>query len=138
VSAPRQQAGSSHGSTQPPAEFLKVHAAVYEANQRAMAAVRPGVAAGDLDRIARSTLEVAGYGQYFTHRTGHGIGLEGHEPPWIMAGDTTVLQEGMTFSIEPGVYLTGQFGVRIEDIVAVTQSGVRNLTGFDHTLVIKN
>jgi D-alanyl-D-alanine dipeptidase len=103
-----------------------------------MAAVRPGVAAGDLDRIARSTLEVAGYGQYFTHRTGHGIGLEGHEPPWIMAGDTTVLQEGMTFSIEPGVYLTGQFGVRIEDIVAVTQSGVRNLTGFDHTLVIKN
>jgi Xaa-Pro aminopeptidase len=122
----------------PKAEFLKAYAAVYDANQRAMAGVRPGVTTGEIDRLARSTLQDAGYGQYFVHRTGHGLGLEVHEPPWIMAGDTTVLQEGMVFSIEPGVYLVGQFGVRIEDIVAVTRSGVRNLSGFDHALVVKD
>jgi len=122
---------------QPSAEFLKVHAAVYQANQRAMAAVRPGATCEEIDRMARGTLEAAGYGPFFTHRTGHGLGLEGHEPPWIMAGDATVLQEGMVFSIEPGVYLTGRFGVRIEDVVVVTEAGVRNLTGFDHALVVK-
>jgi len=123
---------------EPLLEFLSAHAAVYEANQRAMAAVRPDLTAGEIDHIARNTLEEAGYGPFFIHRTGHGIGLEGHEPPWIMAGDTTILQEGMVFSIEPGVYLIGQFGVRIEDIVAVTPSGVRSLTGFDHSLIIKD
>jgi Xaa-Pro aminopeptidase len=123
---------------EPPVEFLKAYAAVYEANQRAMSAVRPGLLAGEIDQIARATLETAGYGPLFIHRTGHGMGLDGHEPPWIMAGDTTVLQEGMVFSIEPGVYLVGQFGIRIEDIVLATQSGVRNLTGFDHSLVIKS
>jgi Xaa-Pro aminopeptidase len=123
---------------EPPAEFLKVHTAVLEANQRAMAGVRPGVAAGEIDRLARNTLEEAGYGPFFVHRTGHGLGLETHEPPWIMAGDKTILEEGMVFSIEPGVYLVGQFGVRIEDIVAVTASGVRNLTGFDHSLIVKD
>ncbi len=122
---------------EPAAEFRRAYAAVLEANQRAMAAVRPGLTTGEVDHMARNTLEAAGYGPFFIHRTGHGIGLEVHEPPWIMAGDTTVLQEGMAFSIEPGVYLVGQFGVRIEDIVAVTPSGVRNLTGFDHALVIK-
>ena len=123
---------------EPSAEFLRAHAAVYEANQRAMAAVRPGTTASEIDHMARNTLEAAGYGPFFIHRTGHGIGLEGHEPPWIMAGDTTVLQEGMVFSIEPGVYIVDQFGVRIEDIVTVTQSGARNLTGFDHSLIIKD
>jgi Xaa-Pro aminopeptidase len=123
---------------EPSEEFLRAYAAVLDANQGALAAVRPGLTAGDIDHIARRTLEAAGYGPYFVHRTGHGIGLEVHEPPWIMTGDTTILQEGMVFSIEPGVYLTGRFGVRIEDIVAVTQSGVRNLTGFSHTLVIKD
>jgi Xaa-Pro aminopeptidase len=123
---------------EPRVEFLRAYAAVYEANQRAMAAVRPGLLAGEIDHIARNTLEAAGYGPLFIHRTGHGMGLEGHEPPWIMAGDTTVLREGMVFSIEPGVYLVGQFGVRIEDIVLTTQSGVRSLTGFDHSLVIKD
>jgi len=122
----------------PSAEFIKVHAAVLEANQRARTAVRPGVTAGEIDHIARSSLDTAGYGSCFTHRTGHGIGLEGHEPPWIMAGDTKVLEEGMAFSIEPGVYLVGEFGVRIEDIVVVTQSGVRTLTGFDRALVVKD
>jgi len=100
--------------------------------------VRPGIAAQEVDRAAREVLDATGYGQYFTHRTGHGIGLDGHEPPWIMHGNSTILEEGMTFSIEPGVYLTGKFGVRIEDIVAVTATGVRNLAGFDHALVVKD
>jgi len=122
---------------QPLADFLRAYAAEYEANQRAMAAVQPGILAYEIDHIARITLDAAGYGPYFTHCTGHGLGLDGHEPPWIMAGDLMVLKKGMVFSSEPGVYLEGQFGVRIEDIVIVTQSGVRNLTGFDHSLVIK-
>lgn len=122
----------------PTEEFLQAYNAVLDANQRARAAVRPGVAAGEIDRAARSTLEAAGYGEYFTHRTGHGLGLEGHEAPWIMSGDQTVLEEGNVFSIEPGVYLEGQFGVRIEDIVAVTADGARDLTGSDHALVIKS
>lgn len=123
---------------EPPAKFLEAHAAVYAANRRAIAAVRPGVAAGEIDRAARAALEEAGYGPYFIHRTGHGLGLEGHEPPWIMAGEPMILQEGMVFSVEPGIYLVGQYGIRIEDIVAVTQTGARTLTGFDHALVIKD
>lgn len=122
----------------PSQEFLQAHAAVAEAKRRAIAAVRPGVTAGEVDHAARSTLEAAGYGACFVHRTGHGLGLEVHEPPWIMAGDATVLQEGMAFSIEPGVYLPGRFGVRIEDIVVVTPAGARNLTGFDQTLVVRD
>jgi Xaa-Pro aminopeptidase len=122
----------------PTAEFLKVFEAVSEANQHARAAVQVGKTAGDIDDVARGVLEQAGYGQYFTHRTGHGLGLEGHEPPWIMAGDETELEEGMVFSIEPGAYLAGKFGVRVEDIVAVTKGGARTLTGFDHSLVIKD
>jgi Xaa-Pro dipeptidase len=122
----------------PTQEFTKAYEAVLQANQRAMAAVKPGVKAEEIDRIGRSTLESAGLGQYFTHRLGHGLGLDGHETPWIMHGNATTLQEGMVFSIEPGVYLTGKFGIRIEDIVVVTATGVRNLTGFDHALVIKD
>ncbi len=122
----------------PSAKFLQAYHAVLEANQKAMAAVKPGVTAEEIDHQARGALENAGYGKYFVHRTGHGIGLEGHEAPYIMAGNKTILQEGMVFSIEPGVYLEGHFGIRIEDIVAVTQSGVQCLTGFDHSLVIKD
>jgi Xaa-Pro aminopeptidase len=122
---------------EPPAEFTKAYQAVLEANERARAAVRPGVTAQEIDQAARSSLEAAGYGEYFVHRTGHGLGLEVHEPPWITATNEQVLEEGMVFSIEPGIYFSGQFGVRIEDIVVVIESGVRNLTGFDHQLVIK-
>jgi Xaa-Pro aminopeptidase len=122
---------------EPPTEFLQAYEAVLAANERARAAVRPGVAAQEIDRQARGTLETAGYGEYFIHRTGHGLGLEVHEPPWIMAGNEQLLEEGMVFSVEPGVYLPGKFGVRIEDIVAVTPTGCRTLTGFDHQLVIK-
>lgn len=103
-----------------------------------MSFVKPGVTAENIDFMARSLLEEAGYGEAFVHRTGHGIGLDVHEPPWIMAGNETILKEGMTFSIEPGAYLPGKFGVRVEDIVVVTDTGVRSLSGFDHSLVIKD
>jgi Xaa-Pro aminopeptidase len=122
---------------EPPAEFMKAYQAVLEANERGRAAVKPGATAQQVDRATRHSLEAAGYGDYFIHRTGHGLGLETHEPPWIMAGNEQVLEQGMSFSVEPGVYLPGQFGVRIEDIVTVTETGVRTLTGFDRQLVIK-
>jgi len=123
---------------EPPAEFLEAYDAVLEANTQGRAAVKPGVTAQEVDQAARSALEARGYGEYFIHRTGHGLGLETHEPPYIMAGNQQPLETGMTFSVEPGVYFPDQFGIRIEDIVAVTESGVRTLTGFDHQLVVKS
>jgi Xaa-Pro aminopeptidase len=121
---------------EPPPEFLKAYQAVSQANEGARAAVKPGVTAHAVDQTARRSLEEAGCGQYFIHRTGHGLGLEVHEPPYIMAGNEQVLEEGMVFSIEPGVYLPGQFGIRIEDIVLVTSDGARTLTGFPHELAL--
>ncbi len=121
----------------PEPEVTRVYDAVNEANQKAMKSVKPGVKAEEIDYMARSFLEDAGYGEAFLHRTGHGIGLDIHEPPWIMEGNDMVLQPGMTFSIEPGVYLPGKLGVRVEDIVVVTDTGVQNLSGFSHDLVIK-
>jgi Xaa-Pro aminopeptidase len=121
----------------PPAEFLKAYQAVLEANGQGRAAVRPGVTAEEVDRAARSSLEANGYGPHFIHRTGHGLGLEVHEVPWILAGNRQTLETGMVFSVEPGVYFPGQFGVRIEDIVVVTQEGHRCLTGLDRDLVVK-
>lgn len=121
----------------PTPEFMQVYKAVLDANQLAMAAVKPGMKAEEIDRVGRRVLESAGLGKYFTHRLGHGLGLDGHETPWIMNGNATVLEEGMVFSIEPGVYFPGKFGIRIEDIVVVTANGVRNLTRFDHALVVK-
>ncbi len=112
---------------EPPGEFDRVHDVVRRAQQAAFEAVRPGVPAEDVDRAARDVIDEAGYGEWFIHRTGHGIGLELHEPPYIVAGNATKLEAGMTFSIEPGIYLPGRFGVRIEDIVAVTASGARRL-----------
>jgi Xaa-Pro aminopeptidase len=112
---------------EPPAGFGEVYALVQEAQDAAVRAVRPGVAAQEVDRAARRIIDDAGYGERFFHRTGHGIGLELHEPPYILDGNETILTPGMTFSIEPGVYLEGRFGVRIEDIVAVTADGVERL-----------
>lgn len=113
----------------PTEEWKKVYSTVLEANQNAEAVVRPGIKAREVDIAARSTIERAGYGQYFLHRTGHGIGLNVHEPPWITSESDIVLEEGMAFSIEPGVYLPGRFGVRIENIVVVTSDGRERLTG---------
>ena len=111
----------------PPPDAEKVYAIVDEARQAGIAAVRAGVPAEAVDRAARSVIERAGYGERFTHRTGHGVGLEIHEPPYIVGGNARPLAAGMTHSVEPGIYLPGRFGVRLEDIVAVEEGGARRL-----------
>ena len=112
---------------EPPKGFSEVYDVVREAQEEAFRRVRPGVPAEEVDRAARAVIADAGYGERFIHRTGHGIGLEVHEPPYIVEGNAEPLREGMCFSIEPGIYLEGRFGVRIEDIVAVTVEGARRL-----------
>jgi D-alanyl-D-alanine dipeptidase len=111
----------------PSAEQREVYDVVRAAQQAGVEAVAPGVACEDVDRAARAVIEAAGYGERFIHRTGHGIGAELHEPPYMVAGERLPLDPGMTFSVEPGIYLPGRFGVRVEDIVAVTVDGVRRL-----------
>lgn len=110
-----------------PTGFEEVYGAVHQAQEAAFRAVRPGVPAQDVDRVARGVISATGYGERFVHRTGHGIGLEVHESPYIVEGNEQLLATGMTFSIEPGIYLEGRFGVRIEDIVAVTEGGAERL-----------
>ncbi|MGH2679017.1 MAG: M24 family metallopeptidase [Actinomycetota bacterium] len=110
-----------------PDGFEPAYAAVLEAQVAGIDAVRPGREAQEIDRAARAVIERAGYGERFIHRTGHGIGLEVHEPPYLVEGDRTVLEPGMTFSVEPGIYLDGRFGIRIEDIVAVSAEGAERL-----------
>jgi Xaa-Pro aminopeptidase len=105
---------------EPSEAFRRVHDVVREAQSRAVAAVEPGATAGAVDRAAREVIEAAGYGERFVHRTGHGVGLDVHEAPDIVAGSETELEPGMVFSVEPGVYLPDRFGVRIEDLVVVT------------------
>jgi Xaa-Pro aminopeptidase len=119
---------------EPAEEQRKVYEIVLAAHLAAEASVRPGVRACDVDRTARGVIEDAGYGEYFTHRTGHGIGIVVHEQPNIMASDKTVLQPGMTFSIEPGIYLPGKFGVRIENCVVVTENGAEPFTRYPREL----
>ena len=111
-------------------QLERVYEIVQEANAAGRAAVRPGVSAQDVDRITRQVITQAGYGEYFVHRTGHGLGLDIHEPPYIVEGNEELLQPGMTFTIEPGIYLPGQGGVRIEDDVLVTHQGAETLTTF--------
>ena len=110
-----------------PDGFAEVYEIVAETQERAVRAVRPGVPAEEVDRAAREVIEAAGYGDRFFHRTGHGIGMEVHEEPYIIAGNREPLRPGMCFSVEPGIYLEGRFGVRIEDIVTVTEDGVARL-----------
>ncbi|MCB5908278.1 aminopeptidase P family protein [Streptomyces pinistramenti] len=112
---------------EPTAEERKVHDIVREAQQAAFDAVRPGAACQEIDRVARRVIRTAGYGEYFIHRTGHGIGVTTHEPPYLVEGEHLPLVPGMCFSIEPGIYLPGRFGVRIEDIVTCTETGGRRL-----------
>jgi Xaa-Pro aminopeptidase len=115
---------------EPTDEERNVHDIVRHAQQAGYEAVRPGVACQDIDRAARKVIADAGYGEQFIHRVGHGIGQTTHEPPYMVEGETHPLEPGMCFSIEPGIYLSGRFGVRIEDIVAVTDDGGRR---FNHT-----
>jgi Xaa-Pro aminopeptidase len=116
---------------EPPAAYRRVHEAVREAQAAAVAAVEPGVTAGSIDRAAREVIESAGYGDAFVHRTGHGVGLDVHEEPYIVADSDRTLEPGMVFSVEPGVYLDGEFGCRIEDLVVVTDDGCERLNDTD-------
>jgi Xaa-Pro aminopeptidase len=118
------------------AEVRKVYDAVRAGQEAGVQAVRPGVPCQDVDAAARSVITAAGYGPYFNHRLGHGIGLDGHEEPYIVTGNALALAPGMTFSVEPGVYLAGRFGVRIEDIVACTVNGVERLNTCSRELVV--
>jgi len=122
---------------EPSDQVQSVYETVLEANRRGREAVRAGARACDVDGAARSVIEEAGYGPHFVHRTGHGLGMDVHERPWISATNTEVLEPGMVFSIEPGVYLPDHFGVRIEDIVVVTDDGCRCLTGLGRELIVK-
>jgi len=112
---------------EPSAQVKEVHAVVREAQEAAFLAARPGVAAQELDRTARRIIAEAGYGDRFIHRTGHGIGLDEHEDPYVVEGNEQALEPGMCFSVEPGIYLPDRFGVRIEDIVMLTEDGARRL-----------
>jgi Xaa-Pro aminopeptidase len=120
----------------PSRRYLEVHAVVLDAQQAAVDAVRPGVSAESVDAAARRVISEAGYGDYFVHRTGHGIGMDTHEDPYIVAGNTQLLEPGMVFSIEPGIYLPGEFGVRIEDIVVCTGDGAERLNNSPREVVI--
>ncbi len=114
----------------------EVYQVVLEANEEAFRTAGPGVPAEDVDRAARGVIEKAGYGRFFLHRTGHGVGLEVHEFPNIVEGNATPLREGMVFSIEPGIYLPGEFGVRIEDLVEIGPEGAARLNNCTKQLIV--
>jgi Xaa-Pro aminopeptidase len=114
---------------EPPPAFAELYAVLQRAQQAACDAVAPGVAARDVDRAARRIIADAGYGEQFLHRTGHGIGVEGHEEPYIVESNAVPLEPGEAFSVEPGIYVEGRWGARIEDIVICTASGGERLNG---------
>jgi Xaa-Pro aminopeptidase len=108
-------------------EAKKVYKIVYDAHMASREAIKVGTECQEIDRAARKTISDAGYGEYFMHRVGHGIGMRGHEDPYMIEGNTIKLETGHCFSVEPGIYLPGKFGVRIENIVTVTESGHKSL-----------
>ncbi|MGY1616473.1 M24 family metallopeptidase [Geodermatophilus sp. SYSU D00691] len=120
----------------PGAEVDEWYGVLQQAQAAATAAVRPGVSAQEIDATARRVITDAGWGEYFIHRTGHGIGLDTHEAPYIVEGNDLALVPGMAFSVEPGIYLPGRCGARIEDIVVCTEDGVRTLNGGPRELVV--
>ena len=125
----------------PVAEAVKVFGIVREAQRRALIAARPGKTAGEIDAVARDYITAQGYGpgyKFFTHRLGHGIGLEGHEWPYLVQGSDVVLRPGMSFSDEPGIYQYGKFGVRLEDIMVITETGAELLTPQAKSLAVSD
>jgi Xaa-Pro aminopeptidase len=121
---------------EPPSEFVKIYETVLQAQNLAKKAVINGNTLESVDRAARDYIAANGYGTYFTHRTGHGIGLDMHEGASLVRGSEAPIETGMVFSIEPGIYLPGKFGVRIEDLIAVTGGGVRVLHSFPRELTV--
>jgi Xaa-Pro dipeptidase len=120
---------------EPTPEMERIHDAVLTANQAGRLAIRDGLVAQEVDRAARRAITLAGFGEFFIHRTGHGLGLETHEPPYIVEGNLDLLKVGMTFTVEPGIYVPGLGGVRIEDNVVVTAEGSETLTSLPRELL---
>ncbi len=118
------------------AELVKIHSIVQQSNASGRDAIRPDITAQDIDRASRVVIESAGYGQYFIHRTGHGIGLEAHEPPYIREGNPQSLTPGMTFTVEPGIYLPGRGGVRVEDDLLVTGTGGESISTYNREIEV--
>jgi Xaa-Pro dipeptidase len=116
-------------------ELTRIYTVVQEANAAGQEIIRPGIQAQEVDRAARQVIEEAGYGEYFIHRTGHGLGLEIHEPPYMVEGSAVILKPGMTFTVEPGIYVPGKGGVRIEDNVLVTEDGFESFTTLPRELI---
>ena len=121
---------------EPPAEVTEAYAVLHEAQQAAVSAATVGTSCEAVDAAARRIIEAAGYGERFFHRTGHGIGVEEHEDPYLVAGNTTVLVPGHAFSVEPGIYTAGAWGLRLEDIVVATADGPDPLNRADHSLIV--
>ncbi|WP_300906606.1 M24 family metallopeptidase [Corynebacterium stationis] len=113
--------------TKAPEDFLAAYKVLQDAQMASLNFAKPGRTAEEIDASSRTPISEAGYGEYFTHRLGHGIGLSGHEEPFIIAGNDLVIQESMAFSIEPGIYMPGKWGMRIEDIVTTTKDGIESL-----------
>lgn len=120
----------------PPDGYSDIHDIVDAAVEAALATIRPGVEARAVDAAARDVIKAAGYGAFFTHRTGHGLGSEVHEPPYITPVSETILQENMVFTVEPGIYLPGRFGVRLEEVAVVTKDGCRILSQLPRSLYV--
>ena len=120
----------------PNPEWAEIYEIVKEANEAGRTAAGPGVTAEEVDAAARQVIVDAGYGKYFNHRTGHGLGLEIHEPPYIVAGNNTVLEPGMVFTVEPGIYLADEVGVRIEDDIVITEEGAETLSTYPRDLTV--
>jgi len=121
---------------QPESELVETYNAVQAANAAGRAAGKPGLPAGAVDDVTRRVIDQAGYGKYFTHRTGHGLGMEAHEQPYMFAGNQLILAPGMTYTVEPGIYLPGKGGVRIEDNIVVTEQGCESLSDMSRDLKI--
>ena len=118
------------------ADLVKIYETVLAANDQGKKTARPGLPAGEVDKAARKVIDAEGFGKFFTHRTGHGLGMEVHEPPYIYAENQNPLEEGMVFTVEPGIYIEGKGGVRIEDDVIITGSGCESLSDFPRDLRI--
>ena len=121
---------------EPPAEVADAYAVLHAAHAAGVAAGVVGAACQDVDRAARRVITDAGYGEYFIHRTGHGIGMEEHEDPYMVEGNDLPIAPGHAFSVEPGIYVPGRWGMRLEDIVVASGSGPLSMNSADHSLVV--